>query len=782
YSGYLTSAAPDTTATDICSALTYTASLFKNPESARIVLISDALETDSEAKTIIKSLSANGISVDTVYFPDENQDSEVQIVSANASVSKVEINSPFDMLLNVQSSFVGTATLTPYDNGIAGLPITVELAEGYQEIVIPYSFAWGGMHVVSFELNANGDTVEQNNSFTSYYYLETFSEVLIIESISDESAMLSSVMKDELNATVVNVKDTDNMPDTLEKLRAFDEVILLNVANNQLPDGFDLLLQQYVRDIGGGLFTVCGNTAESTEDNWTANAYYRKDMYGSVYQEMLPVEVVNYTPPAGVIVIVDASGSMLNGGKYDGSKLSYAMDGVTGSLEALSERDYFGIMTLSDAYSEKLTLTPRTQRNKILAAISTLEQDAISGKLVAGGTIFSAALERARVALASRSDLEKKHIIIITDGEPTSTDTEAYLYEARLIAGLDITMSIYGINSSATAEATMKRLLKEAGGKDENFHYVSEGKYENMAQIMREDLNVPEIEDVNYETFTPTINATGSVTNGINQDNMPSLDGYYGVKKKEGATAYLMGKYTPIYTQWDYGKGRVGTFACDLNGTWSENFLASDTGAAVLNNIIYALFPSESIRVTDIEASYTGDNYTTNLSIFTELGEDEKIKVTVTAQDGSEQVFLLDATTGYSRLTFATKSVGLNTILIQKLNALDEELSSKTLYKVLSYSKEYLAFRDTGKAEQLMAELSANTDGVLVDDPIQIFENAVEYLHIVIDPRLPFAIIIIAFFLIDIAVRKFKWKWPHEIIKERRLKAPMSNNRKGERK
>ena len=85
-SGYLASSAPDTTATDIASALTYAESLFKNPESARVVLISDALETDSEAKSVIKSLSAKGISVDTVYFPGENAEPEVQIIGAEASV------------------------------------------------------------------------------------------------------------------------------------------------------------------------------------------------------------------------------------------------------------------------------------------------------------------------------------------------------------------------------------------------------------------------------------------------------------------------------------------------------------------------------------------------------------------------------------------------------------------------------------------------------------------------------------------------------------------------
>ena len=30
-------------------------------------------------------------------------------------------------------------------------------------------------------------------------------------------------------------------------------------------------------------------------------------MYGSIYQEMLPVEAVDYTPPVAVVYIIDAS-------------------------------------------------------------------------------------------------------------------------------------------------------------------------------------------------------------------------------------------------------------------------------------------------------------------------------------------------------------------------------------------------------------------------------------------------------------------------------------------
>jgi hypothetical protein len=252
--------------------------------------------------------------------------------------------------------------------------------------------------------------------------------------------------------------------------------------------------------------------------------------------------------------------------------------------------------------------------------------------MVSGGTIFSAALERAGKALAARSDIEKKHIIIVTDGEPSSGDTEMYQYWAQENAKLDITMSIVGIDTSAEAQAKMKDLLLNHAGCDEdNFHNVAQGNYDRLPTMMREDLETPDIKSVNYEPFTPKINAFNAVTNGINQADIPMLEGYYGVKLKPDATAVLMGNYTPIYSQWEFGKGKVGTFACDLNGTWSFDFVTTETGKQLLNNIIYALFPNESVRASDVEATITGDNYTTNLSIFTDLEDGQTIKVTVTA-------------------------------------------------------------------------------------------------------------------------------------------------------
>ena len=774
FSGYLSSDNPDTTATDLASALTYSASLFKNPTNARIVLLTDALETDGSAKDVIRALAAKGISVDAAYFPGEPIENEVQIIDATQSEEKIKINTPFYMNVTLQSSVSGTAEITPYDNGVAGTPVTVELKEGKQTVSIPYSFAWGGMHVTSFEISADDDTLTQNNSFVKHIYIETFTEVLVIESISGESDDFVSTLGDELNVKVVDIEDTNTMPATLNALRDFDSVVLFNVSNDDMPEGFDLLLHEYVYNIGGGLFTVCGNEENSTENNWTANAYTREDMYNSLYQEMLPVEIVNYTAPVGVIIVVDTSGSML-GTPYEESKLYWAMQGAQACLDALTERDHVGIMTLADSYTEELTLTPRTQRDKILASIADLEESAIDGTIVSGGTLFSPALERAGKALAARSDIEKKHIILVSDAEPSSSDTELYRYWAQENAKLGITMSIVGINASPDGQNRMKDLLVNyAGCKEENFHAISQNNYSSLPTIMREDLEVPEIKSVNYETFTPKINVYNAITSGINSEDMPTLDGYYGVKLKPDATAVLMGLYTPIYSQWDYGKGRVGTFACDLSGTWSKEFLASEVGKKILNNIIYDLFPTENIRATGVEASISGDNYTTNLSIYTELLDGEYVKVTVTSPSGALQEITANRETGYSRISFAVKESGLHTILVQRMNANGGEISSTTVYKSLSYSKEYDAFADTDAALALTENLTSSSNGYIITDPLQVFDNAVEYLHIIIDPRIPFAIIIIVCFLIDIIVRKFKWKWPHEIIRDKKRTANAS--------
>ena len=94
-------------------------------------------------------------------------------------------------------------------------------------------------------------------------------------------------------------------------------------------------------------------------------------------------------------------------------------------------------------------MTPRTQRDKILAAIEHIDGEE------AGGTVFSVALENAGIALAAKTDVENKHIIFITDGEPSAGDAERYKYWLQENAKKGITTSVIGVRCTTTAKNTI---------------------------------------------------------------------------------------------------------------------------------------------------------------------------------------------------------------------------------------------------------------------------------------------------------------------------------------
>ncbi len=783
YASYLQAPLPDVTATDVESALNYAATLFEYPETARIVLISDVLETDGSVAKTIKSVAAKGIKVDTVYMSDDSRDDEVQLIGMERPEERIEVGSPFSVKLSLQSNYQGTATITPYDNDVAGIPFELELKEGIQDIFVPFEFTLPGLHRMSFEIMAGGDTLAENNVFHSYIYLEIFDDILVIESNHNESEALCRMLKDELNATVMNIDSVGGTLTTVDDLRRYDEIVLVNISNGDMPEGFVALLHTYVHDFGGGLFTICGNAPDSdpNDEEWTANAYTREDMYGTLYQDMLPVEAINYTPPTAVMIIIDRSGSMTT--DTDGkllpeseNKLLFAKNGATECLELLSERDYVGIMSFADSFTEHIELTPRTQRDKILAAIEHINGED------GGGTNFSPALERAGKALAAMTDVENKHIIFISDGEPSAGDADRYKYWLQENAKNGITTSFIGVRCTNSAKNTMKILLTQyAGMSEENFHDVVD--LNSASSTIKKDFEVNKIMDVNYETFTPKINDVNSpIVEGVLQENMPTLDGFYGLKAKEDADVILSGRFTPIYAQWSYGLGRVGTFACDLNGTWSSSFIDTPEGNAIVNNIVASLFPLEDLKPKEIEVEHEGGNYFTKLNIFTDLIDDQYIEVTVTSPataGGESEVQTLTAGAGdnYSRLSFTVKTSGIHEIVTRKRAADGTLLAETVIYKALSYSQEYNMFTDKDAAKALSEQLATDGRGIIIEEPYQVYENAAKLRHVDIDPRIPMMIALLILFLLDIAVRKFKWKWPHELIRDRKAKKAMARHK-----
>lgn len=759
YRRYTSAPLPDTTATDIAAACNYAKTLFTNAGTSKIVLISDGVETDGDALSAVRSVAAEGIRVDTISIT-RPQSNEVEIANIVVPDYNIVVGDVFKLTVSLKSTIEGNATMTLYDNNEAEKTFPISLSEGNQDIVVEYEFTSPGVHSISFEIVNDADTLVQNNAYYSYIKITVFDRILILERNNGESEQVVSMLKDDTEYTVdvVNIRtDTENVPKTVDELRQYDEVILVNIANADMPEGFDVILNAYVYTYGGGLFTVGGN-----DETGEANAYNKDDMEGTLYQQMLPVQAINYTPPLGVIFLLDVSGSMYMSTDASGKMyIDIAKEAITACIQySLSERDYCGIIALGDPSPVISPVLPVPRMAQIIATLEHVPDDS-------NGTPYASSIETAGSALMALTQVQKRHMIIVSDGEPTDDGGyEEYAPVIERYAALGVTITIVNIGTGGY-DADMQKAATLGNGR-----YIKIGNIQELTDKMRNELEVDEIKGVNYETFIPTINTHTSVVSGITQDDMPELDGFYGTKMKSDATSVLVGEYVPIYAQWKYGEGSVGSFMCDLNGTWSEKFISSDAGVQIVKNVVKALFPTKDIRPSEINVTFKTGNYSTVMSIFTELEEGERIEAYYkTSSGGSDTVtpITMDPNNGYSRTTFVITQPGVHEVVVSKIDAEDNVIATSSFYRVFSYSSEYDVLSEYDGVA-FMAELAEKGKGEAIAEAWEVFEGFERTIPKSYDPGLIFCIAALVLFLLDIAVRKFKFKWIHEIVRERREK------------
>lgn len=806
FDSYENAPKPDSSATNIASALLYAQELFSKPESGKIVLITDGKETDENANAVIKRISSTGIKIDIANIGATLDDEELQVIGVTLPDYHIDIDDEFTVNVNIYSTFMQNETIRIKltDNGECdenGIIDTIA-GNGIQTFSFKHKFTKEGMHELKIVVEDLNDNVKENNGYISYYYLAVYNNILILEQKTGQSEALSKILTedDRFKVKVLDVHD-EELPKTLEQLAEFDEVIMNNIANKDLPSEFVDMLYEYVYTLGGGLFTTGGS-----DDTDNAHAYNREDMIGTLYQKMLPIQAINYTPPVGVIVIIDRSGSMGATDDTGNTLLEWAKAGASSCLNALTERDYFGLMTLDTDYNTILELTKRSEEAKIYSAIQSLDK-------ATGGTSFKNAIFRAGQALRALKTVDKKHIIIVTDGQVPSNEIEVYESYARDFYNSDeISISVVGVDmpipnedynvpvdqiETKSAYGKMLRLTKIANGR---LHVVPKSQNDKLVSLMREDLNAPEIKEVNFEEYYPIMTKPTSpifkevarLEDDKNMNTMAvKLDGFYGVRARSPEYVYLTGEYNvPIYAQWRYGEGTVGSLMVDVYGKWSSEFIEDDSGKRFIKNVVSAITPTQSIRTNEIKVKLYEDNFTNTLGIYTDLNDGEKIVGNIkyngkvlslnnlpTDQDRLALRGLdcyvaneLSKDNNYSRAKFIIKTPGVYEIEILKYDKDDKLLASNVIYKELAYSEEYnIMLEEEIDYDEILEGYALSGNGSLIEnlnDPHEMIDTFNTVLTRTFDPRYLFAIIAIICFLLDIAVRKFKFKWPHEIIKE----------------
>lgn len=746
------SSAEEVSESNIYAALKYAQAMFDDErQNKRIVLLSDGRETDGEARLAVRSLLEDGIKLDCAHFDlADSGEKEIQLISITTN-GKVSVGG--EVLINVQirSTDNVRGTLVIHD-GEFEKEESITLVKGDNKFQFSYMTQGAGIHTVYAEIKLNGDTIEQNNQLNSWYRVESIYNILVVDGDGKQTAQMGEVLADIGQDYEYEVKRPQDFPETMLELLEYDEVVLMNVDFNKMPEGSDALLKRYVQENGRGLVVTCGDSAY----NYTEDTYNE-----SPIKDILPVDlkIENDKETVALVIIVDLSSSMNAGMGNDGkTRYQVALESAKKALDGLdSEKDYVGVIVFDEAATVAVPMTPlkdnvQTIKDKIdyefehfyyhhwlkdgeetdirvnindnkeqmvrdgyvrpeIKREGTRDKDGNFIKsygtnyrwpIIEASNMISGAMQNIK--------LDIKQVVFMSDGAPSDPGS-GYDGIVSLMTKAGIVTSTVGIGSSLDANAINQLELIATKGRGDlvivkDGQALPEKLYEIANSIKGDYYNVRDVKPIMYDT--------SDILRGV--EDLDTLGGYYGTTIKDGANLVLyVDNLKPIVADWDVGLGRVTVFMSNLGNVWTSSMFNDDDGYAnkrLVKNIMLASL-NEQVESTGVKvnsAKRDGEKTTIRVELPTNVRKSEALKVVIKDVNGTlisdTDVFIKYANKKY-RVTIDTPDLAgtylIDLVLADVTGVEDVVYDTTSLAVVGYYEDEYDIFKIDG--EQVLKDL-----------------------------------------------------------------------------
>ena len=713
--------------TNIAAALTAAQSAFPEGMKRRIVLVSDGLENIGSAITAAQGLRAAHIEVDVLPLQTAVFD-EVQIVGITAP-RNMRKGLSYELEAELYSKTNNSAIIALYKNNRLIAETAVDIRTGTNRFVFTDTADESGGIVYRAEIRPASDRYIENNRAYAYAQVKDEPRVLVVDYDGSASEIARLLEASSAHVTTVHAVAA---PATVDLLNAYDSVILADVPLDELPYGFDTVLESYVQNTGGGVLVVGG------ENSYALGGYYKTGL-----ETLLPVEMrlkdSQEVPTLGMIVVLDRSGSM-SGGQYGVSKLALAKEAVIRSVDALSSDDTFGVLAFDDGFSWAVPFA-------VLGRSAAAVQNRIGQITEGGGTSILPGLQEA-VRTLQAADTKLKHIILLTDGQAEQSGYEGVL---RDMADAGITLSSIAVGSDSD-----QRLLKSlAEGGNGRYYYTDE--FTDLPQIFTRETTLAGKAYLNNRTFVPSIGAVNPILTGISA--LPPLDGYISTTAKPRADVVLRSDTDePILAAWQYGLGRTVAWTTDASNRWAGGWLASDEGTSLLRNALSWTLRQQSDG--NVALSATRDGKDCVLTLTTPI-EANITAVTGTLAGADGEAHALDfraSAPGAFRATVADLPPGAYvaglTLAARDASDTTPNNTFVSLGVSVSYSEEY-DMRRTEQGTALLAKIADITGGRVLQSAEDIYRPVatLSFAGASIETELLAAALILLLF--DIALRRF---------------------------
>ena len=587
----------DTYYTDIAAALKLALASFPEGAGKRVVLLSDGNENMGNALEQAQIVRTNGVTIDVVPLGAWGWETD----AAGNRIRKPQRNQNEVLLQSVEvpplteqgSRFPIRVLIRSYNprpvKGILELVQVVDGADGNinagpKEQHVPPS-PWGeivlrpGLNSISFPppknrpkgsftykakfipqvvIGENGEEKPapvgrlQNKEASTHVLAMGQRRVLIVESVKEDNAdalehdFLAQHLRGIANGKfqVRHIRSSQlprDRADLAVFLSNYDTVILANVPAEQLTDEQQEIIRSNTYDQGSGLIMIGG------PDGFGAGGWQ-----GTAVEKALPVDcdikAMKVEGKGGLVLVMHAC-EMSDGNMWQKKIAKLAID-------KLGPLDMVGVLGLG--WQGQEWHVPFSTVGEKRAGMKAQVDRMTPGDM----PDFDSPLQMAYDKLSDpKFELAKKHVIIISDGDPQLTN-RALLTKMR---GEKITVSTVGVATHGLPEdQQMLGIATATGGK---YHKVSSPRA--LPEIYTKEVRLVSQSFIYEKRFQPKLVFGEGVTVGLPEKLMP-LYGFVRTTPKPAVTVSMpilgppQGDHDfPVLAMWHYGLGKSVAFTSD---------------------------------------------------------------------------------------------------------------------------------------------------------------------------------------------------------------------------
>ncbi len=533
--------------TNLAGGLSLAAAVLPEDRVGRLVLISDGAQTEGALSGVLDELKSRDVAVDVLPV-QYGYEHEVWLEKLELP-RHVRAEETYEAAVVLSSLQAGSGRLVLLENGEPIYEGDVDFNAGKNRYVLPIYLREPGyyQYVARIDVPEGMDGWQENNKAVGHLYLKGEGKVLVVTDPNGDSrdwdTLVGALTRARFDVERVLAYE---LPSDPMSLMPYDCIIFVNVP----ADAFDVLQFDALRDAvynqGSGFLMVGG------QHSFGPGGYHR-----TAVEEVLPVSMdvtQKKILPKGALVIILHTCEFPQGNTW-GKRIAKE------AIRVLGAKDEVGVLVHSYPGGEGwlFNLTPAGEYERLVALINQAQ----IGDMPSFGTTMQMGLNALQA-----SDAAMKHMIIISDGDPSSPTPE--LLTAFVAGQVKVSVSTVAINPHTPQDVTVMRAI--AGATGGRYYFPQDPA--QLPSIFIKEAKTLKRSMIQNLTFVPTVEAPSPVLKGV--EDLRGLRGYVLTTPKGRALTILKGPETeqmdPVLATWRYGMGKSAAFTSDLSTNWAAEW------------------------------------------------------------------------------------------------------------------------------------------------------------------------------------------------------------------